>query len=258
MGSDSRKRSKGAKQSKGGKRKKGAAKPAGDRSVATPAESPPIEPPPAEPPPIAEAPVAGPAIESPPSEEQPPESPPEFLGDGLKDESAIDSPYTSPAPIELQVRYAGLVRRSAALTFDLILLALVDILTVGYLFGRFAWDFMQPLAIDTIDPLSDPDRAQQTILVFLGIFLLNWLYFTACECSPFRRTLGMAVFNARVIRLLPDGSLSTKVSFLRANARFLARGLTALTLGIGFVISLASKKRQSLHDRISGTLVVVE
>ena len=184
---------------------------------------------------------------------------PEFVGDGLKDESAIDSPYATPIPATTeQPHYAGLIRRTAALAFDTLFLALLDIGVLAYLFGRLAWDFIQPLNSAHPDPLTDPERVQQTFIALCVLLLVNWLYFVACECSPLRRTFGMAVFNARLKTVLPDGTLAPKVSFFGANLRFFGRLLTALTLGIGFVVSLASKRRQALHDRISKTVVVVE
>lgn len=276
---------KGGKRSKGGKRKKGPAKSA--PHALAPAESSPADVALAEhvhsedtspelhasaPMPIADEPISTEPISTGPITEEPivpdpiaaetvaPEPPPpEFVGDGLKDESAIDSPYAvpTPAPVE-HVHYAGLIRRTAALAFDTIFLALIDIGVFAYLFGRFALDFIEPLSNGNPDPLTDPERAQQTFLAIGALAVFNWLYFVGCECSPLRRTFGMAVFNARLKSVLVDGTLSPKVSFVRANLRFLGRILTALTLGIGFVVSLASRRRQALQDRISKTVVVVE
>ena len=61
-----------------------------------------------------------------------------------------------------------------------------------------------------------------------------------------------AVPNPEVFRRLAP----PWTGFGRANRRYWAKLLSSLTLGIGFVMAIFTERRQTLHDRIAGTLVL--
>ena len=46
------------------------------------------------------------------------------------------------------------------------------------------------------------------------------------------------------------------ISFARATGRHFAKWLSALILGIGFLMAAFTEKKQALHDMIADTLVV--
>jgi uncharacterized RDD family membrane protein YckC len=46
-----------------------------------------------------------------------------------------------------------------------------------------------------------------------------------------------------------------RISFARATARFLGKLVSALILGIGFLMAAFTEKKQALHDLIAATIV---
>ena len=47
-----------------------------------------------------------------------------------------------------------------------------------------------------------------------------------------------------------------RISILKANARYWAKILSVLTLGVGFLMAGFTRRKQALHDFVAGTLVV--
>lgn len=77
-----------------------------------------------------------------------------------------------------------------------------------------------------------------------------WLYFTVAESS--RR---QATFGKRMVGLRVDEA-GQRISFARANGRFWSKQLSALTLGIGYIACAFTRRKQALHDLMSGCYVV--
>lgn len=65
------------------------------------------------------------------------------------------------------------------------------------------------------------------------------------------RTPGMLIFGIRLAR--PDGS---RIGPVRAAVRELAMVVSALPLGLGFLLAARDPRGQAWHDRIAGTVVV--
>ena len=80
---------------------------------------------------------------------------------------------------------------------------------------------------------------------------LDALYATVLMSSRAGATLGMQVMGLRIVTV--DGR---PVSFGRALGRYLALVFTFLTFGIGYLIQVFTRRRQTLHDLIAGTMVV--
>ncbi len=86
-------------------------------------------------------------------------------------------------------------------------------------------------------------------VVFVVVSL--WLYFALLESSPRQGTLTKMLLHERVTDLHGD-----RITFERASARHFAMYLSALSpFFIGFLMAFWTKRRQALHDYISGTLV---
>jgi uncharacterized RDD family membrane protein YckC len=79
-----------------------------------------------------------------------------------------------------------------------------------------------------------------------------WLYFAGFESSRFQSTLSGRILGLRVADLNGE-----PVSFNRATARHFAMYLSALTpFAVGYLMAFWTKRRQTLHDYLSSTLVL--
>ena len=88
--------------------------------------------------------------------------------------------------------------------------------------------------------------------VFVIALTAMWLYFAGLESSPLQSTLSGRILGLRVTDL--DGE---PVSFNRATVRYFAMYFSALTpFAIGYLMAFWTKRRQTLHDYVSSTLVL--
>ena len=79
-----------------------------------------------------------------------------------------------------------------------------------------------------------------------------WLYFAGSESSRLQSTLSGRILGLRVTDLHGE-----PISFNRATVRHFAMYLSALTpFAIGYLMALWTKRRQTLHDYITSTVVV--
>ena len=81
-------------------------------------------------------------------------------------------------------------------------------------------------------------------------FLLTWFYFAGLE-SMAGATLGKMVLGLSV-----TDEQGNNISFLRATGRYFAKIISALILCIGYLMVAWDGRKQGLHDKIAGTLVV--
>ena len=102
--------------------------------------------------------------------------------------------------------------------------------------------FVQELIVSLLPLLG------QLLIVYV---VVGWLYYTLLESSPLRGTIGKIVLSVRVV----DRRLE-QVSFLRASARHFAKILSSLLFCLGFFMAGFTKRKQGLHDLISGCVVV--
>jgi uncharacterized RDD family membrane protein YckC len=89
-----------------------------------------------------------------------------------------------------------------------------------------------------------------TVTLLAG-YVVSWLYSALLQSSARQATIGEGALNLIVTDL--DGN---RISFGRATARYFASILSGFTLGIGYLMMLWTKRRQTLHDKIAETLVV--
>ena len=81
--------------------------------------------------------------------------------------------------------------------------------------------------------------------------LAGLLYYVLMESSEKQATLGKMALGIKVTDL--DGK---RVTIGRAAGRYFAKYVSAIILGIGFLMAAFTQKKQALHDMIAGTLVV--
>lgn len=144
-----------------------------------------------------------------------------------------------PPPIPAPVHYAGFWRRVAAYLVDRFLLGAINLsLCLLYVFlAGIQWE-------------GDGFRVVSLASALFG-FLLKWLYFTLAESSSMQATLGKALIGIKVA-----DEQGRRISLARANGRYWAKILSALTFGIGFLMAGFTRRKQALHDLLARTLVV--
>ena len=106
----------------------------------------------------------------------------------------------------------------------------------------------------TLAVMMGPGRGvQDAITVVAGVvgFVMTWLYFSLMESSKTQATLGKMAIGVRVV-----DDMGNRLSFGRATGRFFAKILSALILGIGFIMIGLTDRKQGLHDLIASTFVV--
>jgi len=103
---------------------------------------------------------------------------------------------------------------------------------------------------------NNPQGADATVILtnicsnIIG-FIVGAIYYVSLDCSAKQGTWGKQIVGLKVTDL--DGR---RISAGRAFGRFLARYLSGCTCGIGFLLPLFTKQRQTLHDLICGCVVL--
>jgi uncharacterized RDD family membrane protein YckC len=152
--------------------------------------------------------------------------------------SATAGPTASAAPATAAARaYAGFWRRAFACLIDALVL-FFPVATARVLLGMDATGEFAP---------STPEWW----LAWWFEVVLTWLYAAILFSSRARATLGYRVMDLELTNL--HGG---PVSFLQATWRYFASFLSLATFGIGYLVQLATPRRQTLHDLVSWTVVV--
>ncbi|MCF3111849.1 RDD family protein [Niabella sp. CC-SYL272] len=81
--------------------------------------------------------------------------------------------------------------------------------------------------------------------------VIQWLYFALMESSAKQATLGKMALGLKV-----TGMNGQRISFLNATGRYFGKIISAIIVFIGFLMVLWDDKKQALHDKMAGTLVV--
>ncbi|MBI3474259.1 MAG: RDD family protein [Acidobacteria bacterium] len=158
----------------------------------------------------------------------------------LPDESVSAIAQATPA-----ARYAGFWIRVVSSLLDLVLIFIVQFpmrMLVGSMTTILGEDWQMPT----------PKIFFMNRIARIGMaILLVWLYRAGMESSHFQGTLGKLAVQIKVTDL--EGN---RISFERATGRHLAKFLSALSLGVGYLMVGFTLQKQGLHDRIAGTRVL--
>ena len=139
--------------------------------------------------------------------------------------------------------YGGFWIRVAAYLIDSIVLAIGGGIIGGILGG-------------VIGVLMASSGSSDQIAVVSGLIgnaigiVINWLYFAILESSVWQATLGKKALGLVVTDI--DGR---RIGFGRATGRHFAKMVSAIILGIGFMMAGWTERKQGLHDLMAGTLV---
>ena len=156
-----------------------------------------------------------------------------------------ESNLVVPQPI---IIYASFWERFGAMIIDAIILALASY------FVRMI--FHTPTA-EEIVAMSQNEGFSRTISATyfssanIVSIVVGWLYFALQDSSAAQATLGKRALNLKV-----TGMNGERISFLNATGRHFAKYLSAIILFIGYFMMLWDEKKQTLHDKVAGTLIV--
>ncbi|RKS72027.1 putative RDD family membrane protein YckC [Actinomadura pelletieri DSM 43383] len=163
---------------------------------------------------------------------------------------------------------AGRLRRLGAGILDAMLLGVVAMPALAF---SIRWDRLRE-SVDSGEPISDPMDLYNVPILLLGYaitFLLGFTYYTVLH-ARWGQTLGKKALGIRVVK----ASDHTAVTWGQALGRqafvyAISIGSTVLNLlvpaasiliGLVGILDLAwilwDKRRQALHDKVSGTVVV--
>jgi uncharacterized RDD family membrane protein YckC len=156
--------------------------------------------------------------------------------------------------------YAGLGRRFIAFIIDVILILLIGSVIIAFfeLIGGIRYTYYLAVNHAPIGELTQAgtvDAALGPIVASLGmlIIVIPWVYFAGFESSRSQATPGKVLMRAVVTDL--DGN---RVSFARATLRHFGKFISLLIIFIGFLMIGLTKKKQGLHDKIGGCLVLLQ
>ena len=154
----------------------------------------------------------------------------------------------------MNTRYGGLASRLVADAVDVLILAVL-VAGTGWFLDQWA---RLVLAIDVAHcPPADqwwrvrahlcsllPWTGPLAVIVYPVVYRVG--FWTLTGWTP-----GMRLMGLRLIR-----SNGRRVGLPTALLRMLAAIVTALTFGVGYLLVLVSPRRQALHDRLAGTVML--
>ena len=134
-----------------------------------------------------------------------------------------------PPALPEQPRYAGFWIRLLAYILDAIVLGAIT----------------YPL-IRVLSSMGIGDSSSNILSI-----AISWMYFAVFESSEW-----MASPGKKVLGLIVTDEQGMKISIGRATRRYLAKIVSGLILGIGFIMVAFTARKQGLHDKIFHTLVL--
>ncbi len=146
--------------------------------------------------------------------------------------------------------YAGFWRRVAAYLIDVILLGIVTSIlgsVLGLPMGTAAMSAAMSGDPAAIAAAQSGGNTGNLISILIGV-----AYFAGMESSSYQATLGK-----KVLGMVVTDANGNRLSLGRAVGRYFAKFVSAIILGIGFIMVAFTEKKQGLHDMIAGTLVHV-
>jgi uncharacterized RDD family membrane protein YckC len=94
-----------------------------------------------------------------------------------------------------------------------------------------------------------PSLVLNFIVPVLGGIVVAWLYSAKMHSSE-----RQATFGRQAMGIIMTNEQGGRVSFGQATGQFFATFVSALTLGIGYLMMFFTAKKQGLHDMMAGTL----
>lgn len=156
----------------------------------------------------------------------------------------------APSP-SLNFEYAGFWRRFIAFWVDRLILIVPILITSSLVNILFTGGVSVGNTDSLIDNLFEHPVASSQGMVVLADIILIWLYFAIFESSKMLSTPGKRLIGIRV-----TDSEGNRIAFGRATVRHFSKILSTLVFLVGFLMIGFSSKKQGLHDKIAGCLVL--
>jgi len=135
--------------------------------------------------------------------------------------------------------HAGFWRRVAAYFID------------GFIVGIVGWVVGIVLILGFAASGGISAMVAASMLNYIVMIAIYWLYFALQESSPAQATLGKRAFGLKV-----TDDRAHRISFARATGRFFGKFVSSLILGIGYLLAGFTERKQALHDMMASTFVV--
>ena len=145
-----------------------------------------------------------------------------------------------------ELKMAGFGPRWGAFLIDLNILFVVVMI--------FFDSALTILRSGSIDPgsLSDSVIVGGFITYFVGIPVAGVLYQALFDCSKFQGTPGKIAVKIKVVNKNGD-----RINFLQALGRNSGKYISSLILYVGFLMAIWTEQKQTLHDIMANTYVVL-
>jgi uncharacterized RDD family membrane protein YckC len=147
--------------------------------------------------------------------------------------------WENTARASTNLQYATFGARAIAAVIDVVILqiagSMIDAMFMGALLSHIS---ATSIMVATVGPLVANG--------VLTLFYCVWL-----ESSPWQATLGKRMMGLKVVDVYGKG-----ISFGRSSSRNVSKSLSVLTLGLGYLMPLWTSRRQALHDKAAGCLVI--
>lgn len=140
-----------------------------------------------------------------------------------------------------QMRYGGFWIRVGARIIDSIILQVFNYILLMVVFLGFSIE----------DSVSNPGPIVAMTVLQVCVSIVISLSYEVWFVGKFRATPGKMLCGLVIVR--PDGD---RVSYMRVLGRQFATGLSALILGIGYIMAGFDREKRALHDRICDTRVI--
>lgn len=141
-------------------------------------------------------------------------------------------------------QYAGFWLRAVAAMIDGFLCQIATMMVA------FPLGFTMGVTAAPVLPVPDIEFAATGIGFGVGL-MMQWLWFTVAESSVWQASIGKKILGLTVTDL--EGN---RIDFGRANGRYWSKMLSGLFFGLGFFMVAFTDKKQGLHDKLAGTLVL--
>mgnify|MGYP002477815499 CR=1 FL=1 len=157
-------------------------------------------------------------------------------------EAAIKNPPPPPIdetespPATATKNYAGFIQRGIAAFIDYLLIQMMVIVSLATAEELHLLDHMDELSM---------------ALISIATLPIVWLYHAGLEASALQGTLGKRTIGIKV-----TDEQGRRCHLGQTTKRFFGKFLSALILGLGFLMMIPSPRNQTLHDKLAGCLVM--